>query len=106
MLEDFSIMFYTNSLLLSRGGTYVTVPARDGDERNTLGIESNLLDKVGSLLDDFLISGFRPLGGIHLVDGNYELLNAQGEGQESVLTGLTILRDTSFEFADASSNDD
>ena len=81
------------------------MPARDGDERNTLGIESNLLDKVGSLLDDFLISGFRPFGGIHLVDGNNELLNAQGEGQESMLTGLPVLGDTSLEFTDTSSND-
>ena len=82
------------------------MPARDGDERNTLGIESNLLDKVGSLLDDFLVSGFRPLGGIHLVDGNNELPDTQGVGQESMLTGLAVLRDTSFELTDTSGNDD
>ena len=45
------------------------------------------------------------LSGVHLVDTNDQLLDTQGEGQESVLTGLTILGDTGFEFTDTSSDD-
>jgi hypothetical protein len=37
------------------------VPAGDGNEGNGLGVESDLLDEVGSLLDDFLVSGLGPL---------------------------------------------
>ena len=80
------------------------MPARDGDESNRLGIVSNLLDKVGSLLDDFFESGFGPFGGVHLVDGDDELFDTQSVGQESVFTSLTILGDTSFEFTDTSSD--
>jgi hypothetical protein len=82
------------------------VPARDWYEWNRLGIVANLLDEVGSLLDNFLISGLGPLGSIHLVDGNNKLSDTQGVGQQGVFTGLTILGDTSFEFTDTSSNDD
>ena len=39
----------------------VTVPSGDGDEGNSLGVESDLLDEVGRLLDDFLVSGLGPL---------------------------------------------
>jgi hypothetical protein len=87
------------------GGTYIAVPTRDGDEGNSLGVVSNLLDEVGSFLDNFVESGFRPLGGIHLVNGDNELLDTQGVGQQGVFTGLTVLGDTSFEFTDTSSND-
>ena len=82
------------------------MPTRNGNESNRLGIISNLLDKVGSLLDDFVVSGFRPFGGIHLVDSDDELFDTQGVSQKSVFTSLTILGDTSFEFTDTSSDDD
>jgi len=39
----------------------------------------------------------RPLGSVHLVDGDDELTHTKGESKESVLTGLTILGDTSLE---------
>ena len=81
------------------------MPARDRNESNILRIVSNLLDEVGCLLDNFFISGFGPLGGIHLVDGNNKLLDTQSVSQESVLTSLTILGDTSLELAYTSSND-
>ena len=87
-------------------GSYVAVPARDRDESNRLGVVSNLLDKVGCLLDDFIVTGFRPLGGVHLVDSNDELFDTKGISQEGVFTGLTILGDTSFEFTDTSGNND
>lgn len=82
------------------------MPSRDGDESNGLGVVSNLLDEVGCLLDDFFIPRFGPFGGVHLVDGNDELLDTQGVGQKGMFTGLTILGDTSFEFTDTSGNDD
>jgi len=84
----------------------VTVETRDWDERNGLGVESDLLDEVGSLLDNFLVSVLRPLGGVHLVDSNDELLNTKGVGKESVLTGLSILGDTSLELTSSTSNDE
>jgi hypothetical protein len=82
------------------------MPARDGNERDGLRIVPNLLDKVGSFLDDFVISGFRPFSGIHLVDADDKLSDTQGESQKGVFTSLTILGDTSFEFTDTSGDDD
>ena len=82
------------------------MPSRDGDESNGLGVVSNLLDEVGCLLDDFVVPGFGPFGGVHLVDGNDELLDSQGICQKGVLTSLTVLGDTSLEFTDTSSNND
>jgi hypothetical protein len=67
---------------------------------------SDLLDEVGSLLDDFLESSLGPLGGVHLVDGDDELLDTKGVGEESVLTSLAILGDTSLELTSTGSNDE
>jgi hypothetical protein len=82
----------------------VTVESRDGDEGNSLGVVSDLLDEVGSLLDDFLETGLGPFGGIHLVDSDDELLDTKGVGEESVLTGLAILGDTSLELTSTGSD--
>lgn len=82
---------------LARWGGGLTVEPRDRDERNRLRVETNLLDEVGGFLDDFLEAVLRPFGGIHLVDSHDELLYTQRVGKQSVLTGLTILRDTSLE---------
>ena len=46
------------------------------------------------------------LGGVHLVDGDDELTDTEGEGKESVLAGLAILGDTSLEFTSATGNDE
>ena len=67
-------------------------------------IRTDFLDKVGGLLDDFLVSGFRPLGGIHLVDGNDELLDTKSVSEQGMLTSLSVLGDTGFEFTNTSSN--
>ena len=53
----------------------VAVEPGDGDERNGLGVVADLLDEVGSLLDDFVETFLGPLGGVHLVDGDDELLD-------------------------------
>lgn len=84
----------------------VTVESGDGNEGNSLGVVSDLLDEVGGLLDDFLVTGLRPLGGVHLVDGDDELLDTKGVGEEGVLTGLAILGDTSLELTSTSGNDE
>jgi len=46
------------------------------------------------------------LGGVHLVDSDDELPDTKGESKQSMLSGLTILGDTSFEFTSAGSNDE
>lgn len=84
----------------------VTVETGDGDERNLLGVVTDLLDERSGLLDDLLETGLRPLGSVHLVDGNDELLDTEGEGEQSVLTSLTILGDTSLELTSTSGNDE
>ena len=48
----------------------------------------------------------RYLGGIHLVDGNDELTDTEREGEESVLAGLAILGDTSFELTSTAGDDE
>ena len=84
----------------------VTVESGDRNEGNSLWVVSDLLDEVGSLLDDFLETGLGPLGGVHLVDGDDELLDTQSVGEKSVLTGLAILGDTSLELTSTGSNDE
>ena len=39
----------------------VAVPAGDGDERNSLGVVTDLLDEGGRLLDDFVEAVLGPL---------------------------------------------
>ena len=84
----------------------VTVESGDGNEGDGLGVVADLLDEVGSLLDDFLVTGLGPLGGVHLVDGDDELLDTESVGEESVLTSLAILGDTSLELTSTGSNDE
>ncbi|EEQ36353.1 elongation factor 1-alpha [Clavispora lusitaniae ATCC 42720] len=82
----------------------VTVPTRDWDEWNSLRVVTNLLDEVRGFLDDFLESRLVPLDGVHLVDSNNQSLDTQGVSQQSVLSGLTVLRDTGFELTDTTSD--
>jgi len=85
----------------------ITVPARNGDESNGLGVVTDLLDVVGDLLGDFLESllGVLGLGGVHLVTGDDELLDTEGVGEESVLPGLAVLGDTGLELTDTGGDD-
>jgi hypothetical protein len=84
----------------------VTVEAGDGDEGNGGRVVADLLDEGGGLLDDLLVTVLGPLAGVHLVEGNDELLNTEGEGKQSVLTGLAILGDTSLELTGTGGNDE
>lgn len=82
------------------------MPTRDGDEGDSLGVVTDLLDETVGLLDDFVESVLRPLAGVHLVASNNELPNTEGEGEEGVLSGLTVLGDTSLELTDTGGNDE
>jgi hypothetical protein len=84
----------------------VTVESGDGHEGNVLGVVSDLLDEVGGLLDDLLVTVLGPLGGVHLVDGDDELLDTKGVGKQGVLTGLAILGDTSLELTSTGGDDE
>ena len=80
---------------------------RDGDEGNSDGVVTDLLDVAADFLLDFLITSLaeRWLCGIHFVDTNDQLLDSQSVSQQSVLAGLSVLGDTGFEFTDTTSND-
>jgi len=79
----------------------VSQPAGDGDEGDGVGGVSDLLQVEGELLLDFLVSLLRPVDGllVHLVHTDDHLLHSEGEGQESVLSGLSVLGDTSLELS-------
>jgi hypothetical protein len=83
----------------------ITVETRDRNESDSLRVIADLLNEVGGLLNDFLVTSLRPLSSVHLVDGDDELLDTKGVGKESVLTSLAILGDTSLELTSTGSND-
>jgi negative regulator of sigma E activity len=39
----------------------ITVSVKNEDERNRLGVEANLLDEEGGLLDNVVVTSFGPL---------------------------------------------
>jgi hypothetical protein len=84
----------------------VTIETGDWDEGNVLGVVADLLDEGRSLLDDFVETLLGPLGGVHLVDGDDELLDTKGVGKQGVLTSLAILGDTSFKLTSTGGNDE
>lgn len=84
----------------------VAVEARNGNEGNLVGVEADLLDEGLGLLLDFLETLLLPRSSVHLVDGNDELLDTEGVGEQSVLTSLAILGDTSLELTSTGGNDE
>ena len=70
-------------------------------------VNAYLLDETGHLLLDLLEPGLGVgrLGGVHLVDGHDELLDTEGVGEESVLSGLAVLGDTGLELTSTGRND-
>jgi len=83
------------------------VPSGDGDEGNLLGVVADLLEEVRDFLLDFLVSLLVPFDRlvVHLVDADDHLLDTHGEGEESVLSGLALLGDTSLELTLAGGDD-
>ena len=101
------------------------MPAGDGDEADGLGVVADLLDEGRRLLDNFVeavlaplqsvletrilmarTSGYANLGSVHLVDGDDELPDTEGEGEEGVLASLAVLGDTGLELTSTGGNDE
>lgn len=82
------------------------MPSGDWDEGDGLGVESDLLDEAGRLLDDLLVAGLRVLGRVHLVDGDDELTHTEGEREERVLARLSVLRDSGLELSNTGGDDE
>jgi hypothetical protein len=79
------------------------VPAGDGHEGDGGGVVSDLLDETLDLLLDLLEPGLGlgRLGGVPLVDGHNELLDAEGVGEQGVLPSLPVLGDAGLELSGA-----
>merc|ERR1712200_245982 len=86
----------------------VAVPPRDGHEGNGSWVVAHLLDEARHLLLDLLEPPMRVwgLGGVHLVDGDDQLLDTEGVGEQGMLPGLAILGDTSLELASSGGDDE
>merc|ERR1719198_1658863 len=86
----------------------VTMPSRDGHEGNSSGVVADLLDEARHLLLDLLEPslGVWGLGGVHLVDGDDQLLDAEGVGEQGVLSGLAVLGDNSLELSSSGGDDE
>merc|ERR1712048_799554 len=103
--------FTSPTLVPRHGGRFfnhvITVPSRNGDNWDFLGVITDLLDVSGDFLLDFLESFLAIwwFGVVHLVTGDNHLLDTQSEGQHSMFSGLTILGDTSFKFTSGRSDD-
>ena len=67
-----------------------------------------LLDEARHLLLDLLEPslGVWRLGGVHLVDGDDQLLDTEGVGEQGVLSGLAVLGDTSLELSSSGGDDE
>merc|ERR1719229_376272 len=79
----------------------VAMPSGDRDKRDRFGVVADLLNIATHFFFNFLKPRFtvRRLSGVHFV-------NTHSESQKSMLTSLTVFRDTGFELAVTSSNDE
>mmetsp|Transcript_2520 Transcript_2520/g.9506 ORF Transcript_2520/g.9506 Transcript_2520/m.9506 type:complete len:484 (+) Transcript_2520:83-1534(+) len=77
----------------------VTSPSGDWDEWNILWVVTNLLEVVGNVVLDLNVTRLSISSRlvVHLVDSNNHLLYSQGEAQECVLLGLTVVCESSLE---------
>jgi len=86
----------------------VSVPSGNWDEWDLLWVVTDRLQETGDILLDFVVSGFGPVDRlvVHLVGADDHLLDTEGEGKESVLSGLTFLGETSFELTSTGGDDE
>mmetsp|Transcript_6941 Transcript_6941/g.10375 ORF Transcript_6941/g.10375 Transcript_6941/m.10375 type:complete len:269 (-) Transcript_6941:40-846(-) len=86
----------------------ISLPSRDGDKWDLHGLVTDLLEVGRDLGLDLLVTGLVVLDSlvVHLVTGDNHLLHTEGEGQQGVLTGLSILGDTSLESSLGRINDE
>jgi len=77
----------------------ITFPSRDRDERDLHGLVANLLEVGSNFSLDFLVTGLFVLDSlvVHLVEGDNHLLDSKRVSKKGVLTGLSILRNSSLE---------
>jgi hypothetical protein len=77
----------------------VSVPSRNWDEWDLFWVVTNLLDEVRNFVLDFIETSFREVYRlfVHLVNKDDHLLDTKGVSEESVLSGLSVLSNTSFE---------
>ena len=75
----------------------VSDPSGDRDEGDLDGLVSDLLQVRGHLLLDIVVTRLGVLARVHLVQGDDHLGHTQGEGQKSVLLGLTLSSPTTLE---------
>jgi len=80
----------------------VTNPTGDGDEGDVSGVVANLLEVEGELRLDFVETSLGVLDTliVHLVHADDHLLDTHSLGEKSVLSGLSVLGETSLEATD------
>ena len=86
----------------------VSVESRVGDDYDVLLLESDFLEVVFDFGLDVGVSFLREGrgGGVHLVDGDDDLLDSHSVSKESVFSGLSFLSDTGFEFSSSGGDDE
>jgi len=86
----------------------ITVESGDWDEEDLSWVVSYLLEVLPDLSDNFVVSLLAVvwLSAVHLVDADDHLLDSEGEGKESVLTGLSVLSDTCLELTSSGGNNE
>jgi len=84
----------------------VTNPTGDGDEGDVGDVVADLLEVEGKLSLDLVVSALSVVDGgvVHLVHGDDHLLDTHSLGEKSVLSGLSVLGETSLEATDIGSD--
>mmetsp|Transcript_27945 Transcript_27945/g.32873 ORF Transcript_27945/g.32873 Transcript_27945/m.32873 type:complete len:284 (+) Transcript_27945:509-1360(+) len=75
----------------------ITDPTGDGNETDLGGLVTNLLQVGRNLLLDIVVTSLGVVARVHLVKGDDHLLDTEGEGKKSVLTGLALSGPTTLE---------
>lgn len=98
-----SVPWHVRGLL----GHVVALEAGDWDELEHLWLVTNGGQDAGHFALDFVDTGLVVVDSVvvNLVDGDNHLLDAQGEGKESVLAGLALFGDTGLETTAGGVND-
>lgn len=78
----------------------ITVPSRNWDKLDFFDFVTNFFKIVFDFNFDFFESFLSVFDGffVHLVNTNNHLFNTESVSKESVFSGLSIIRNTSFEF--------
>lgn len=77
----------------------VSVPSGNGDHRDVIGVVTSSLEEKFNFSADFVVSVLTETSRVHLVNANNHLFDSQSEGQKSVFSGLSVFRNSGFEFS-------